>query len=46
MDCYWERLSEGGDETARQCGWLKDKYELSRQVVPMVLPMMISEPDS
>lgn len=46
VDYYWERLSEGGDEKAQQCGWLKDKYGVSWQVVPTVLPLMISDPDS
>lgn len=44
VDYYWERLSEGGDEKA--CGWLKDKYGVSWQVVPIVLQLMISDPDS
>jgi predicted 3-demethylubiquinone-9 3-methyltransferase (glyoxalase superfamily) len=34
IDYYWDRLGEGGDPNARQCGWLKDKYGLSWQVVP------------
>lgn len=46
VDYYWERLSEGGDEKAQQCGWLKDKYGLSWQVVPGVLPAMVGAPDS
>ena len=46
VDYYWEELSEGGDETAQQCGWLKDKYGASWQVVPTVLPEMINDPDS
>jgi predicted 3-demethylubiquinone-9 3-methyltransferase (glyoxalase superfamily) len=29
VDYYWERLAEGGDETAQQCGWLKDRFGLS-----------------
>jgi predicted 3-demethylubiquinone-9 3-methyltransferase (glyoxalase superfamily) len=45
VDHYWERLSEGGDRNAQQCGWLKDKYGLSWQVVPTVLIDMISDPD-
>jgi predicted 3-demethylubiquinone-9 3-methyltransferase (glyoxalase superfamily) len=45
-DYYWEKLSEGGDERAQQCGWLKDKYGLSWQVVPAILPQMISDPDA
>lgn len=46
VDYYWEKLSEGGDEKARQCGWLKDKYGASWQVVPSVLLEMINDPDS
>jgi len=34
IDYYWERLGEGGDAAARQCGWLKDRFGLSWQVVP------------
>lgn len=34
VDHYWERLSEGGDPAAQQCGWLKDRYGLSWQVTP------------
>jgi predicted 3-demethylubiquinone-9 3-methyltransferase (glyoxalase superfamily) len=45
VDYYWEQLSAGGDVTAQQCGWLKDKYGLSWQVVPHVLPEMIRDPD-
>ncbi|SCX95955.1 Glyoxalase superfamily enzyme, possibly 3-demethylubiquinone-9 3-methyltransferase [Nitrosospira sp. Nl5] len=46
VDYYWEKLSEGGDEKAQQCGWLKDKYGVSWQVVPTVLPEMVDNPDS
>src|SRR6202165_5352015 len=35
VDRYWERLSAGGDERAQQCGWLKDKFGLSWQIVPV-----------
>jgi predicted 3-demethylubiquinone-9 3-methyltransferase (glyoxalase superfamily) len=34
LDHYWDKLSEGGDERAQQCGWLKDKYGVSWQIVP------------
>ena len=34
IDYYWERLSAGGDAEAQQCGWLKDRYGVSWQVVP------------
>jgi len=46
VDYYWKRLSEGGDEKAQQCGWLKDKYGLSWQVVPTVLPEMLQDHES
>jgi predicted 3-demethylubiquinone-9 3-methyltransferase (glyoxalase superfamily) len=42
---YWNRLSAGGEETAQQCGWLNDKYGVSWQVVPTVLPDMLMGPD-
>ena len=45
VDHYWERLSSGGDEGAQQCGWLKDKYGVSWQIVPTVLIEMMSDPD-
>ena len=45
VDYYWEKLSEGGDESAQQCGWLKDKYGASWQVVPGVLPEMMRDPN-
>jgi predicted 3-demethylubiquinone-9 3-methyltransferase (glyoxalase superfamily) len=34
IDYYWEKLTAGGDEKAQQCGWLKDKYGVSWQIVP------------
>jgi predicted 3-demethylubiquinone-9 3-methyltransferase (glyoxalase superfamily) len=34
IDYYWDRLTEGGDVNAQQCGWLQDKYGFSWQVVP------------
>jgi predicted 3-demethylubiquinone-9 3-methyltransferase (glyoxalase superfamily) len=37
VDYYWQKLSEGGDEKAQQCGWLKDKFGLSWQVIPKAL---------
>lgn len=45
VDHYWSKLSEGGDQQAQQCGWLKDKYGLSWQVVPAVLIEMLMDPD-
>jgi predicted 3-demethylubiquinone-9 3-methyltransferase (glyoxalase superfamily) len=46
IDNYWKKLSEGGDEQAQQCGWLKDKYGLSWQIVPTVLAEMMQSNDS
>jgi predicted 3-demethylubiquinone-9 3-methyltransferase (glyoxalase superfamily) len=46
VDHYWNALSAGGDPGAQQCGWLKDKYGVSWQVVPRVLIQMISDPDA
>ncbi len=43
VDHYWSRLGEGGQE--EQCGWLKDRFGLSWQVVPTVLPSLIGDPD-
>jgi predicted 3-demethylubiquinone-9 3-methyltransferase (glyoxalase superfamily) len=43
VDYYWNKLSEGGQEGP--CGWLKDKYGLSWQVVPGMLIDMIADPD-
>jgi len=46
VDYYWGKLTEGGDERAQVCGWLKDKFGVSWQVVPTVLNDMILDPDS
>ena len=46
VDHYWDKLSEGGDEKAQQCGWLKDKYGVSWQIVPTVLVMMLQGKDT
>lgn len=43
VDTLWERLSEGGQPG--QCGWLQDKYGLSWQVVPSVLPELLQDDD-
>lgn len=45
VDYYWEKLSEGGDKQAQQCGWLKDKYGVSWQIVPTSLINMIKDKD-
>ena len=46
IDHYWERLGAGGDEQAQQCGWLKDRYGVSWQIVPTALAEMIAGPDA
>lgn len=43
VDEFWEKLSEGGEES--RCGWLKDKYGLSWQIVPSVLGEMLQDKD-
>jgi len=43
VDYYWERLTVGGDPKAQQCGWLKDRYGMSWQVVPRVIAEMIKQ---
>ena len=45
VDHYWQKLSAGGDPKAQQCGWVKDKYGLSWQVVPAVLFEMLEDKD-
>lgn len=45
VDYFWEKLSQGGDEKAQQCGWLKDKYGLSWQIVPTVLNKLLTDRD-
>lgn len=43
VDELWEKLSEGGEKV--ECGWLKDKYGVSWQIVPTVLGEMMNDPD-
>jgi predicted 3-demethylubiquinone-9 3-methyltransferase (glyoxalase superfamily) len=43
VDYYWSKLSEGGEEGP--CGWLKDKFGVSWQVIPTVLPELMNDPD-
>ena len=43
IDHYWGRLSAGGDERAQQCGWLKDRYGLSWQVVPSRMQELLKD---
>jgi predicted 3-demethylubiquinone-9 3-methyltransferase (glyoxalase superfamily) len=46
LDYYWEKLAEGGDKKAQQCGWLKDKFGVSWQIVPTVLGKMLQDKDA
>lgn len=46
VDHYWNRLTEGGDESAQQCGWLKDKFGVSWQVVPAEWARYAQDPES
>jgi predicted 3-demethylubiquinone-9 3-methyltransferase (glyoxalase superfamily) len=45
VDHYWNSLSQGGDAKAQMCGWLKDKYGLSWQIIPGILPQLMADPD-
>jgi predicted 3-demethylubiquinone-9 3-methyltransferase (glyoxalase superfamily) len=44
VDSYWDKLGEGGEEGP--CGWLKDKFGLSWQIIPTALPRLLSDPDT
>ena len=44
VDYYWSKLSEGGEEGP--CGWLKDRYGLSWQIVPVAMTELLSDPDT
>ena len=45
VDHYWDRLIEGGPVESQQCGWLKDKFGLSWQIVPDAMGRLMSDPD-
>jgi predicted 3-demethylubiquinone-9 3-methyltransferase (glyoxalase superfamily) len=46
IDHYWEKLSAGGDPKAQQCGWLKDRYGLSWQIVPNNMDELFADAES
>jgi predicted 3-demethylubiquinone-9 3-methyltransferase (glyoxalase superfamily) len=46
VDRYWTKLSAGGEPKAQQCGWLRDRYGVSWQIVPAMLPVLMTDPDS
>jgi len=43
VDRFWNTLAEGGEE--QPCGWLKDRYGLSWQIIPSALPRLLGDPD-
>ena len=43
VDAFWSKLSDGGEEGP--CGWLKDRYGVSWQIIPTALPELLSDPD-
>ena len=46
VNYYWSKLTRGGNKKAQACGWLKDKFGVSWQVVPTLLPKLVADPDS
>jgi predicted 3-demethylubiquinone-9 3-methyltransferase (glyoxalase superfamily) len=45
IDYFWDKLSAGGNPDSQQCGWLKDRFGVSWQIVPTVLPRLLADPD-
>lgn len=45
IDYYWNKLIDGGDPQAQRCGWLKDRFGISWQVVPSLLQKLLTNPD-
>ncbi|MDM5294770.1 VOC family protein [Peribacillus simplex] len=43
LDYYWRKLSEAGDEKAQVCGWLKDQFGISWQIIPEILTEMVND---
>ncbi len=46
IDHYWDNLAAGGDPAAQRCGWLKDKFGVSWQIVPTDLPQLMTGPNA
>jgi predicted 3-demethylubiquinone-9 3-methyltransferase (glyoxalase superfamily) len=46
VDYYWQKLCEGGDPQAQQCGWLKDQFGVSWQVVPRTISQLLNDPEA
>lgn len=46
IDYYWDKLAASGDPTAQRCGWLKDQFGVSWQVVPSALPELMTGPNA
>lgn len=46
IDHYWNKLSKGGDKSSQQCGWLKDKFGVSWQIIPQDIGRLIGNPKS
>lgn len=46
IDFFWDKLTEGGDPQAQQCGWLADRYGVSWQIIPANLSLWLSDPES
>ncbi|PEJ52122.1 hypothetical protein CN692_22315 [Bacillus sp. AFS002410] len=45
IDYYWDKLSKDGDKNAQVCGWLKDQFGVSWQIVPSILPQLLNDPN-
>ncbi len=45
VDYFWEKLGQGGDPQAQQCGWLMDRYGFSWQIIPTALPALLNDSD-
>jgi len=46
LDYYWDKLTAGGDKNSQVCGWLKDKFGVSWQIVPTILPSLLQGKDA